>query len=96
VRVTVKQRGGFAGVDVDLAQVDTAALDADRRAALEQQVRAVLDTASRREPHVGADHMEYELTVDQDGRRTVTTWVEDGSEAAAPIRDLVARLTEVG
>ena len=93
--VTVKQRGGFAGMEVGLAQVDTSTLDAATRAAIERHVRTVLSSASGRDAQVGADQLEYELTVDDGGSRKTMTWIEDGTDNASPIRELVARLVEV-
>jgi len=96
MRIIVKQRGGFAGMDVDLAKVDTAMLDAPTRAALEQKVRTVLASAAASGSHIGADQLEYELTVDGEGGRRVATWVEDGTDATAPIRELVGEIKRSG
>jgi hypothetical protein len=93
VRVTVRQRGGFAGTDIELAQVDTATLDAATRTALETEIRSVLSAPAAPDAQVGADLMQYELTVDDGGKRQVRTWIEDGTDAAAPIRELVSRIT---
>ena len=93
MRVTVTQRGGFAGADVELARVDTATLGAAERAALEAEIRAALESPGAADTQVGADLMTYELTVDDGGKRRTRTWVEDGTDAAAPIRQLVAKIT---
>ena len=41
---------------------------------------------------VGADLLVYEITIDDGGRRHSVSFVEDGTEAVAPLRDLKARL----
>jgi hypothetical protein len=93
MRVTITQRGGFAGTDVELARVDTANLGAAERTALEAEIRSVLASPGAADTQVGADLMTYELTVEDGGTRQVKTWVEDGTAAAAPIRQLVAKIT---
>lgn len=98
MRITVKQRGGFAGLEQDIATVDTARVDPAQARELEQQVRSNVLNRSRTggsaEP-VGADQFEYEITVEDGDRRDVVTWTDDGSAAAAPVRRLLTRLSEV-
>ena len=80
---------------IDLAQIDTAALDGPTRATLERQVHAALAAATTQEsPHVGADLLEYELAVDMDGSPTLAR-APEGTEAAVKIRELASRISDV-
>jgi hypothetical protein len=95
VRITVKQRGGFAGIEATVAQVDTSSLDPAAREEVERSVREALSAAAAQEPPIGRDQLEYEITADEDGARNVKTWVDDGTSASAPVRELVAKLSNV-
>jgi hypothetical protein len=92
MRITIKQRGGFAGGEVVLANLDTATLDAATRASIEQQVRSAAAAAPGERP-VGSDLMEYEMSLEDGGAVTRRTWVEDGGAGAQPVKDLLARLS---
>ncbi|HMH52963.1 MAG TPA: protealysin inhibitor emfourin [Candidatus Acidoferrum sp.] len=95
MRIRVRQLGGFAGEPLELGRVDTATLPADVAAALHQTVDqahffdlpAVVPSDS-----VGADLLVYEITVEDGDRRHSVSFVEDGSEAASPLRGLKTQL----
>lgn len=93
MRITITQRGGLAGDEITLAQVDTATLNPAARKQIEEQVAASM--ARSRPPAdraIGADLLEYTLTVDDGGDQEKTTWVDDGGAGAQPIKDLITRL----
>ncbi len=95
MRVTIKQRGGFVGGEVVLAQVDTATLDAATRRSIEQQVQATVSSAGQ-EAAIGADLMTYELEVEDGSTRSGGSWIEDGGTAAQPVKTLLDRIAQVG
>jgi emfourin len=94
VHVKVTQRGGFIGSEVTLVQLDTARLNEDVRHEVEKQIANITRQRAGKQP-IGADLLEYTLTVDDQGRHDAVTWVDDGGGSAAPIRDLVARLQQL-
>jgi hypothetical protein len=94
MRITVKQRGGFAGIEATVADIDTAAIDPADREEVERAVRAALSAAAE-EPPLGRDQLEYEITAEDGGDRRNRTWVDDGTSASAPVRELVAKLSNV-
>jgi hypothetical protein len=98
MKITVKQTGGFAGVEVDLASVDTTTLDAARAQQVEQLVR---DAAFFQRPAtvgsaVGADLAKYVITVTDGSRQhTVTLEQADNSPETAPLHRLVQSLLQM-
>ena len=66
-------------------------LDADTRRDVESLIASTRSRGAPRSAATGADLLEYTLTVDG---QTIS-WVDDGGEAAAPIRDLLARVQQL-
>jgi len=97
MRVTITQRGGYAGdTEVTLVDFDTTRLDGAQRKALERDVEAASATSIPRGGNIGADHiMEYRLVVEDKGQRRAISLVDDGGSSAASIRDLISRLQQV-
>jgi|SRR5215470_8556105 len=61
MQIRIRRRGGFAGLDETIADVDTAALsedDARRAGEVVEKLRA-----EQRAPPVGADHVRYEIAI---------------------------------
>jgi hypothetical protein len=96
VRITITQRGGLAGGEITLTQVDTATLNPEARKQVEAQVAASM-TGSRPpvDRAIGADLLEYTLTVEQDGGEAKSAWVDDGGAGAQPIKQLLTQLQHV-
>ena len=91
MRLKITQRGGFVGDEVTLAEIDTERLDAGARREVENMVASTRARGASRGAAVGADLLEYNLTVDGQ----TMSWKDDGGEAAAPIRDLLARVQQL-
>jgi hypothetical protein len=91
VQVKITQKGGFVGDEVTLAELDTERLDAKARREVENMVAATRSRGASRGAAVGADLLEYNLTVDGQAM----SWKDDGGESAAPIRDLLARVQQL-
>ncbi len=82
-RLTLRQSGGFAGIEHEPVHVDVDRLD--------PAVRSLLATTP---PEVvGADLPRYELTVEDGDSRHTVAWHDDGSEAVAPLRALAEEVT---
>jgi hypothetical protein len=82
-RLTLKQSGGFAGIEHEPVQVDVDRLD--------PSVRELLAAPP---PEVaGADLPRYELTLEDGEDRQTLAWHDDGSEAVAPLRALAEEVT---
>ncbi|WP_028066515.1 protealysin inhibitor emfourin [Solirubrobacter soli] len=82
-RLTLRQSGGFAGIEHEPVR-----LEVDR---LDPTVRELLATPP---PEVaGADLPRYELTVEDGDERHTVAWHDDGSEAVAPLRALADEVT---
>jgi len=96
VQITIRQRGGLAGIDLQVVRIDTDTLAAGARQHVEQMIRSSGVLADQLDRPIGADLLEYEVTMEDQGRRQAWIWVDDGGPGAAPVRDLVARLTDLG
>jgi len=96
MRVQVKQSGGYAGIPIDLADIDTATLAPADAHRLEQRVRdvgffqlpATMDDSAA---VVMADRARYEVTVEDGGRRHVVSFPE-GAPGTEAVRELVTAL----
>lgn len=92
MRVTVTQRGGIVGDEVTLVDLDTARLGDDIKHRVEQQVSAAIASRASAAESIGTDLLNYQLVVEDRGRKQALTWIDDGGKSAAPIRDLLSRL----
>lgn len=89
-RLTLKQSGGFAGIEQEPVHVDADRLDPSLRERLPSLLAAPPPEVA------GADLPRYELTIeDGDDRRTVA-WHDDGSDAVAPLRALAEEVQRAG
>jgi hypothetical protein len=87
-RLTLRQSGGFAGIEHEPVHVDADRLGPAMRERLPSLVAAPPPEV------VGADLPRYELTVeDGDDRRTLT-WHDDGSAAVAHLRALAEEVQQ--
>lgn len=75
-------------------RIDTCTLAEGARQTVEQMIQASGALADQRDRPVGADLLEYEVTMEDRGRRQSWVWTDDGGPGAAPVRNLVARLLE--
>lgn len=98
MEITVRKRGGFAGFQGEPVHVDSESLGEGDRAELERLVHEAGFFA--RPPTsadaLGADFVNYELTVVDGERRHTISFADDGSEEAAPLRRLAARVEQLG
>jgi hypothetical protein len=92
MRITIRQSGGFAGVDRELAAVDTRELGPDAARRLEERVREAgfftLPSTLEAEG-IGADFVRYRITIDEGGRVHDVAFEDDGSPRFASLRALV-------
>jgi hypothetical protein len=108
MKIRVSQTGGFAGIPIELADVDTAGLPTTQAERLERLVREAAffrlparADASPDAATIGADDaLTYEITVEDAGRRHTVSFTDRGGEgraaAAGSLRALVAALTQSG
>ena len=93
--ITIKHRGGFAGLDEEIARVDTAKLSPELARRIEATVQQLnLKGLSGNVPGgpIGADFLAYEVTLEQDGGRNSFRVVDDGGEFATKIREFAEEL----
>jgi len=96
MRIIVRRSGGFAGTAETLHDIDTDNLGAASAAEVENLVRT-LDAAARTDgaqaQPVGADFINYEVTLsDGQGQRTVPI-VDDNSPRLEPVHRLLNYLS---
>ena len=99
MNITVRQTGGFAGVSVELASIDTSALDPARAEQIHQMLRQArfFELPATIQGAIGADQTYYEITIaDGDRQHTVSFQQTDDSLATEPLRGLVATLLQMG
>lgn len=104
--IRVSQSGGFAGVPIELANIDTQTLPPARAHELEQMVRDTAffqlptEAGGRGGEPVGADNsLRYEITVENAGQRHTVSFADgDGGGDFEPndLRGLVAAVTRQG
>ena len=96
MKILMRRTGGFAGLDETLGELDTASLQRDEAAAIEQ-LAGQLDTtrraASAEKQRVGADFVKYEISLADGQNRRSLVIADDGSPLAALARQLADRLT---
>ena len=102
MKIHVSQSGGFAGISMELARVDTAALPDAARQRLERLVREAdfFERPAQLEADaatgIGADvDLRYDVTVEDAGRRHTVSFTDGGhatggATAIAPLRALVS------
>lgn len=95
MEIRISRTGGFAGIEEELARVDTAELDPERAAALVGRLDEVDFYALPSElptQDVGADQFTYSITVSgHQGQHTVS-FPDDGTGTAAaggPVGEIV-------
>lgn len=97
MRISVKRTGGFAGLSEEVASVDTERLNAASAQRVERMVRdARFFDLPAHIPGttIGADLLRYEMTITEGNRQRTVTFDEDGPESA-PLRSLMAALTQL-
>jgi len=99
MEITVKRRGGFAGLTEHVAAVNTAQLDAAaaQRVAHMLQRSGFFDLpATVSGGTVGADLYYYEITATEGNRQhTVTCPADESNPETAPLHQLVQTLTQM-
>ncbi|MGH3104001.1 MAG: protealysin inhibitor emfourin [Gaiellaceae bacterium] len=97
MQISVKRSGGFAGIEEEVATVDTEQLAAASAERLERLVDEIgfFDLPASVSDGEGADRFRYEVTVAADGRRHTVTYTEEGGAETASVRRLVDTVTEL-
>lgn len=100
MQIRVSRSGGFAGLEEELAAVDTDRLDPDQAAAIKRQVRETgffelpVELA---DDNVGADQFRYSITVAEPGRQHTVSYTEggpDGAVAASGARSALRHMVD--
>ena len=99
MEIRISRSGGFAGLEEELARVDTADLDPQQAAALDSQLDEVDFYALPNElptSNVGADQFTYSITVSGERGSHTVSYQADGTDVASNgpvggIVDLVLR-----
>jgi hypothetical protein len=94
MKINVKRTGGYAGLEEELASVDTSRLEPGAARRVEQLLDGAgfFDLpAAAADDAVGADMFRYEVTASDGGRQNTVSFSE-GSPSAAPLLGLVEEL----
>ena len=94
MEIWITRSGGFAGIEEELARVDTAELDPQRAAALGSRIdEAEFYTLPNELPTqtVGADQFTYSITVSGDRGSHTVSYRDDGTgtAGAGPVGEIV-------
>jgi hypothetical protein len=92
MQIIVRRTGGYGGTQAE-SRVDTARLDAARRARIEQLLREADASLRDAEPAVGADLMRYEITIQENGTTRSLAWTDDGT--FGPVKQLVEEVQQL-
>lgn len=95
--ITIRRRGGFAGLDETLAAVDVDTLPPPVADQLRQRVAQLTALAAASPTPVGADQLHYDIDIAEPGAQPRTLTVVDAGDPTQPqmqqvraILDLVA------
>ena len=96
MKITIKRTGGYAGLDEEVAAIDTAQLAPEKA----RQVAAAINQANFfTQPaytgEVGADMLRYEISVSDAGRTHQIAFAEDGSPETAALHALVEEVSRL-
>jgi hypothetical protein len=91
MQIVVRRTGGYGGGE-NVSSVDTARLDAARRARIEQLVRDAAASLRNAGEVIGADLMRYEITVQENGTTRSLAWTDDGT--SGPVKDLIEEVQQ--
>jgi Emfourin len=90
MQIVVKKTGGYAGT-TETANIDTSSLEVGRAREIERLADEAA-TARPRAEAVGADLIRYEVTIKDDGKTRVLTFVDDGNPDGGPLKRLIEKL----
>jgi hypothetical protein len=90
MQITVRRTGGYAG-GTEVANIDTSNLEAGRAREIERLVDEAAAAAPQAEA-VGADLIRYEITIKDDGKTQVLTFVDIGTTDGGPLKRLIEKL----
>jgi hypothetical protein len=94
MKINLKRTGGYAGLEEELAAVDTSRLEPGAARRVEGLISSAgfFDLpAVAEDDAVGADMFRYTMTVSEGGREHTTSFGE-GSPSAAPLSNLIEEL----
>lgn len=94
MKINVKRTGGYAGLEEELAAVDTSRLAPDAARRVEQLIDGAgffSLPAADADGAVGADMFRYTVTASDGGREHTVSFVEE-SPSAAPLFGLIEEL----
>ena len=90
MQITVARSGGYAGGTEPPVTIDTSQLDAGTRQRIEDLVNQMgFFTLPQQAGGVGADMFRYEISVSDENRTHMVTFVDDGSQETQSLRRLV-------
>ena len=94
MRISVRQSGGFAGIDVELGSVDTASLAAAEADGIAEVLRrAGFDQLPENVPGAaGADFLRYDITLENQGRSRRVAFADDASEGSRRLLEVLETL----
>src|SRR5262245_24839158 len=93
MKIRIRRRGGFAGVEETIADLDTAALSETEAGLIGAAVEKL--RAEQRLPPIGTDFLRYEIEIAQDEKPATTLTVVDEGRADDPATAAVAALTSL-
>src|SRR5689334_12601819 len=96
MKITIRHRGGYAGLDEEVAAIDTAQLAPEQARQIEAAINNVgFFTQPAYTGEVGADMLRYEISVSDGARTHAIAFAEDGSPETAALRALVDEVSRL-
>jgi hypothetical protein len=98
MNISIKRSGGYAGLEEDLAEMDTALMSKAEAKQVSRLVQSLgffdLPTALPG-GEIGADFFRYEITITQDNRKHTVVFFDDDNPAIKPLRSFVETLIQI-
>jgi hypothetical protein len=98
MHISIKRSGGYAGLTEQLADLDTAGLDAPGKKQLEQLVLNLgffSLPANASAETVGADFLQYEITIKEGTQAHTVIFADDNRPATSALRDFVKTVVDL-
>jgi len=95
MQITIKRRGGFAGLEEHLAAVDVDTLPKPVADQLQEHVTHLATLSAQSPPPVGADQFRYEIDIAEPGAQPRTLTVVDHGDPEQPLMKQVRAILDL-
>ena len=97
MKIQIKQSGGFAGIEMTLAAVDSGNLPDAAAAQLPARLNRLSGLCAQSPPSPGADRFQYEIEIrDPEAKPRTLTVIDEGDPGQPAMQEVIAILELLG